>query len=117
MKIAVIGHLCLDVIHHPDGLQSEGYGGIFFSIAALANLLSPRDTITPVFGAGKGDYDRLIERLQRYPNVDTTGIYRFGGPTNEVHLYYRDGKERTECSKHISDPIPFKRIREHLATD
>ena len=114
MKITVIGHLCLDVILHPDGTETQSYGGIFFSVAALANLLGSKDTVAPVFGVGKGDYDALIERLTAYPNVDRSGIYSFNGPTNRVRLIYSNTSERTECSKRISEPIPLKKIRPHL---
>jgi sugar/nucleoside kinase (ribokinase family) len=117
MNVTVIGHLCLDVIHQIDGSETHGYGGIYFSVAALANLLPSGDTVTPVFGVGKEDYDGLIRQLQRYPNINTDGIYRFPGPTNEVHLWYQDAAERIECSKHISEPIPLKKIRPHCDTD
>lgn len=117
MTITVIGHLCLDVINHIDRSTSKGYGGIFFTVAALANLLQKNDTVIPVFGVGKDDYDDVISTLEKYPNVDTSGIYKFPGPTNQVSLYYRDGKDRLECSKFISEPIPIKKIRSKLAVD
>ncbi len=117
MTITVIGHLCLDVIHHPDGTETRSYGGIFFSLATLANLLGPKDTIFPVFGVGKDDHAALIERLAAYPNVDPSGIYKFAGPTNQVSLHYKNEQERTECSHHISEPIPLKKIRPYLESD
>ena len=117
MTITVIGHLCLDVIHHPDGTETRSYGGIFFSLATLANLLGPKDTIFPVFGVGKDDHAALLERLAAYPNVDPSGIYKFAGPTNQVSLHYKNEQERTECSRHISEPIPLKKIRPYLESD
>src|SRR5262245_42942661 len=117
MKIAVLGHLCLDVIHHPDSTLTEGYGGIFFSVAALANLLGPDDVVVPVLGIGKTDFDPFVERLRRYPNISTDGLYRFNGPTNQVHLYYSGPAERMEKSEYISEPIPLKKIAPHLDAD
>ncbi|MBI3193855.1 MAG: carbohydrate kinase family protein [Ignavibacteriae bacterium] len=117
MKITVIGHLCLDVIHHADGTETQSYGGIFFSVATLANVLSESDVVFPVFGVGDKEYEEFVERLKQYPNVDTSGVYKFSGPTNQVHLYYKDGGERVECSKHISEPIPWKKIKSKLAVD
>lgn len=116
-SVTVIGHLCLDVIHHADGKETQGYGGIFFSLATLANLLPSNDSIFPVFGVGKEEYDQLIERLAAYPNIDSSGIYKMNGPTNQVHLHYKDKEERIECSKFISEPIPIKKIRSKLAAD
>ena len=117
MNITVIGHLCLDVIQHPNGNETQSYGGIFFSVAALANLLGTNDTINPVFGVGKEEYDALIERVKAYPNIDTSGIYKFNAPTNQVHLLYKNSTDRVECSRHIAEPIPSKKIRPYLKTD
>lgn len=117
MTITLIGHLCLDVIHHPDGKETHSYGGVYFSLAALANLLPSHDTIFPVFGLGKEEYEPFLEHIKLYPNVDISGIYKFGGPTNQVHLLYDDAAERVECSRYIADPIAIKRIRPYLKTD
>ncbi len=117
MKILVIGHLCLDVIHHADGTETQSPGGIFFSVATLANILPKSDAILPVFGIGKNDYDSIIKLLERYPNIDTSGLFKINGPTNQVLLQYQDVSERIECSKHISEPVPFKKIKPHLDAD
>src|SRR5437773_578111 len=111
MILTVIGHLCLDEIRHAERDETESYGGIFFSLATLANLLSEEDTICPVFGVGKSDYDSFIDRLSRYRNVDCSGIFRLAGPTNRVCLTYSTNGQRIERSEFIADPIPWKRIR------
>lgn len=117
MKITIIGHLCLDVIHHPDETETQSYGGIFFSVATLANLLGNQDTVLPVFGVGEKEYEAFLERIKVYPNVDTSGIFKFNGQTNQVRLFYKEGVERVECSKHISEPIPWKKIKSKLDSD
>jgi sugar/nucleoside kinase (ribokinase family) len=117
MTITVIGHICLDCFDQPDGSVKQNYGGIFFTLAALANLLGEDDTIYPVFGIGKNDYDALIERLKQYPNVDTSGIFKFSGPTNQVRLVYSTPEQRVERSEFISEPIPWKKIKPYLETE
>jgi len=111
MKYGIVGHLCLDVIHLPDGSEVQSYGGIFFSLASLANIVDDDDLIYPVFGVGEVDYDKFIERISIYKNVITDGIFKFPGFTNRVHLFYQDRQERTECSVHIARPIEFERIK------
>ncbi len=115
MKIVVIGHLCLDVIHLADGRETRSYGGIFFSVATLANLLGPSDTVQPVFGVGRTDYPALIDRLSRYENLDHSGIFKIDGPSNHVELVYSSQTERTERSTNIAEPIPWKRIKPFVA--
>lgn len=111
MTITVVGHLCFDVIHHADGSETQSYGGIYFSLLTLARLLGNRDVIHPVFGVGRADYDELIEHLSAYPNIDSSGIFKFPGPTNKVSLRYETNETRIENSRSISEPIPWKRIK------
>jgi len=115
VKLTVIGHLCLDVIHRPDGTEKQGYGGIYFAVMALANIASDADTIFPVFGVGEKEFEAVKQALMKYPNVNTDGIFSFQGETNQVHLYYSNQETRTECSKHISSPIPYSRIEPFLS--
>jgi len=122
MKITVLGHLCRDVVHIPDDAGSEklteSHGGIFWALSTLATVLSPKDVIYPVFGVGEEDFTAVLNKVKKYENVNTGGIFKFNGPTNQVHLFYdKEGKHRTECSRHISDPIPFSRIKPFLDVD
>ncbi|MEK7670867.1 MAG: hypothetical protein AAB344_01435 [Bacteroidota bacterium] len=89
MKFLVIGHLCLDVIHSIDGPEVQRYGGIYYSVATFASLLENGDRVIPVFGVNKNDYEPLIQHLKKFPRVDTSGIFQFVEPTNNVHLFYK----------------------------
>jgi sugar/nucleoside kinase (ribokinase family) len=118
MKFLVIGHLCFDVIHPVDGPEKQSYGGIYYAVATLATLTSGNDTVIPVFGVNRNDYAPLIAHLKnKFPNVETAGIYHFDEPTNSVHLFYKNTETRIECSKDISQPIPFGRIKDVLNVD
>jgi sugar/nucleoside kinase (ribokinase family) len=118
MKFLVIGHLCLDVIHPVDGPEVQSYGGIYYSVATLATLLDNGDRVIPVFGVNKNDYEPFVKHLkEKFPNVETSGIYQFDEPTNNVHLFYKVKETRIECSKDISKPIPFERVKEFLKVD
>jgi sugar/nucleoside kinase (ribokinase family) len=123
MRIAVIGHICRDIIHPPEGSSStksnsQQWGGIYYTLLTLSTLLKESDTIIPVFGVGKADYADLLERLSPYKNISTKGIYALPGPTNAVHLFYEQSSDsRIECSAHISPPIPFGLIKPPLDAD
>jgi sugar/nucleoside kinase (ribokinase family) len=114
MKFLVLGHLCLDVIHPVDAPEVSSYGGIYYTVATLASLAGDGDRVIPVFGVNKNDRESLLQRLSEFPNVETSGIFPFDEPTNTVHLFYQNRQTRIECSKDISRPIPFERIKEFL---
>ncbi len=121
-KILVMGHLCIDVFGEkvsPATGKTDGgirWGGIFFSLATLANLAEDA-IIVPVFGVGTKEYEPLLERIRRYSNVDPSGIFRLPGPTNTVHLIYQNDEQRVECSESIAPPITLQRIDPHLPAD
>jgi sugar/nucleoside kinase (ribokinase family) len=120
MTITVVGHLCIDEVHLPQdsGVTEQSFGGIFFSLVTLSALMAPTDTVHPVFGIGEAEHDDFLKMLEKYPNIDTSGIFKLKGNTNHVHLFYdNERNSRIECSKHISDPIPFNKIRPYLDTD
>ena len=118
LKITVIGHLARDYFHLKDssGIEqvSEAWGGIYYSISTLSALFSADDRVIPVFGIHEDEYDAMLERLQRFGNVDTRGVFKTKEPVNEVHFFGDHSSERVECSKHIASPIPFQRIKPFL---
>ena len=119
-KVTVIGHLARDVYHLMNGGQEEvveTLGGIFYSVAALSCSLAPEDKIIPVFGIHEEEYDKIVDRLQRFGNVDPKGIYKTKERTNEVHFFTHPSGGRTECSKHIASPIPYLKIKPFLDVD
>ncbi len=118
LQITVIGHLARDVFHvvDPSGNEQviEALGGVFYSVATLSVLLSADDSVIPVFGVREDEYEMIVQRMQRFGNVDTRGIFKTTELMNEVHFFSSPSGERTECSKHIASPIPFQRIKPYL---
>ena len=117
MKLLVVGHFCFDVFHLADGAEEEHHAGIFTAVAALAELLGESDVVTPVFGVNRVDYQGILDRLQQFPNVDSSGIFKLDEPTNRVHIYANNEQDRIVCSKDIARPIPYEKIRRHLSVD
>ncbi len=114
MKITVIGHFCLDIFHRVDGTEEKKLGGIFHSLSAMANLVSERDTIFPVFGVGETEVEEMKSVLSQYKNIDSSGIFQFPGESNYIHYYDDNPNER---SLNISKPIPFSHIKKFLDVD
>lgn len=123
MTITVLGHLSVDEVHFPqkaENVRPPGvdFGGIYFSLIALASLVGPTDVVHPVFGVGEKEFDDFKKRLEDFPTIDTSGIFKFKGNTNRVLQFIgKEGENRIECSKNISDPIPFNKIKPYLDAD
>jgi sugar/nucleoside kinase (ribokinase family) len=122
MKILLLGHLCIDTFANRDQARavkpdnSIRWGGIFFSLAAMANVADDAE-IFPVFGIGTKEYEPFLRRIERYQNVNASGLYRLPGPTNHVYLEYTDAEKRIECSQSIAPPIPIQRIEPYLPAE
>jgi len=119
-KVTVIGHLARDVYHLMNRGNEEvveTLGGIFYSVAALSVFLAPEDKILPVVGVHEDEFDKILEQLQQFANVDPKGIYKTKERMNEVHFFSNPSGGRTECSKHIASPIPFPKIKPFLDVD
>ena len=114
MKITVIGHFCLDIFHRLDGTEERKLGGIFHSVAALANIAADRDTIFPVFGVGETEFTEVKNEFAQYKNIDISGMFEFPGESNRIH-YFDDNPN--ECSQNIAKPIPFPHIKKFLNVD
>ncbi|UCE08312.1 MAG: hypothetical protein JSW07_09940, partial [bacterium] len=74
MKIGVVGTIIKDRIYPSKGNEIRSFGGIFYTLSILGNLLSKEDEIYPVCYLGFDIYDEIIKRLSQYKNIRTSGI-------------------------------------------
>lgn len=114
MKLLVLGHLSLDILHTPDGNEREEGGGLFRVLSTLSAEGGKSDRFTPVAGAGRKELPSLRERLGAIPGVETDGLFSTEVPMHRVHYYVRNTEDVVECAKELAPPIPFSRIRPHL---
>jgi hypothetical protein len=132
MKLLAIGHLCIDVAHPRSGVHEsqvepppgdgalpvgECWGGIANAIATLGSLAAKGDVVIPVCGAGRDDLEAFRSWLAQFPAVDPGAVFSLDLPTNRMHVYEQDGGTRVACTRDISPPIPYERIRKVLAVD
>jgi len=117
MRLLVLGHLSIDVLHSAEGGEVEQPGGIFRSVAALSSLCGRNDRIIPVAAVGTKEYTQVLSRFEALPAVETNGLFRQSIPMHRVHYYFRAEEDFVECAKELAPPIPFQRIRPHLDSD
>ncbi|HTO95203.1 MAG TPA: carbohydrate kinase family protein [Bacteroidota bacterium] len=117
MKLLVLGHLCIDCSHPAGEPPRERWGGIANAIAAIGALAGGGDSVLPVCGVGKGDEQRFLSWLKRFPAVDPSGVFALDGPTNRIEIYEKGKGLSVACTKDVAPPVPFEKIRRFLSAD
>ncbi len=117
MKFVLVGHFCFDVFHSGDGAEEVHPGGIYTAAAMLSSIAGKNDTIVPVCGVAREDLSGVIETFEKLPGVSTDGFYKIDALTNRVHIFSGTNGGSITCSKDIAPPIPFERLRRHVASD
>ncbi len=114
-RIAVVGSINRDTICTPDGIRTESYGGILYSIAALAAVGSA--TIFPVCNVGKDVEDDVRNLLGSWPSVRLDGV-RFVSERNpHCFLTYNSRGRKYETLLGDVAPLAAGRLLPFLDCD
>lgn len=116
-RIALLGTINRDTIHTPDGVTTESYGGLLYSVLAMAEIASPEAEIYPICNVGY-DMELVVrEKLAPYPHVKLDGI-RFVATKNPHCLLEYDKKgNKQETLNNDVPPISFEQISPFLSCD
>ncbi|MFT4088660.1 MAG: carbohydrate kinase family protein, partial [Gordonia sp. (in: high G+C Gram-positive bacteria)] len=104
-KIAVLGPIPKDHIVTHRGDVLDKYGCALYTTAALASLLGPDDVVRPIVHVRKADKPAILEVLDRFDNVDVTGIMDHTDRGDVVELTFRDQNYRDEKQVGFMHPI------------
>jgi sugar/nucleoside kinase (ribokinase family) len=115
VKFVLIGHYCADVFRAGGANAVSRPGGIVTPARVLAALAAPGDLVVPVCGVGAADHAALLEDLAAHPSLSTAGIFTLDGATPTVYHTAEGGAPGVTCARDIAPPIPFAKIRKHLA--
>ncbi len=103
MKIGVIGTFIKDHIFLTNGAEVNSFGGIFYTVSILGNLVSEKDEVYPVCYMGEDIYNDIIKRLSEYQSVKTIGIKKVAQYNTAVKLVYKGPEKRDE---YLSNRLP-----------
>lgn len=111
MKIGVIGTFIKDHIFLTNGTEVNSFGGIFYTVSILGNLVSAHDEVYPVCYLGEDIYDDIINRLSQYQSVKTSGIRKIAQQNTAVKLVYKGTEKRDEYLSHRMPPLNLDHIQ------
>ena len=109
-KIGLIGSFVLDRIEPFNGDKIEGFGGLYYSLIVESFLLNNTTEIYPFSKVGEDFFQRLINILSKYKNINKSGIIKTAQPNNRVYLKYYSENERNEYSINVLPSLRFDEI-------
>ena len=114
-RIAVVGSINRDTICTPDGTRTESYGGILYSIAALAQIGSA--TIFPVCNVGKDVEDTVRRLLGSWGCVQLDGVRFVPDRNPHCFLTYDSRNRKQETLLGGVPPLAIERLGPFLDCD
>ena len=112
-----MGTINRDTILTPDGVKTESYGGLLYSILALAEIASPDASIYPICNVGHDMEAVVRERLASYPHVKFDGIQFVSQKNPHCFLEYDDEGNKRETLRNDVPPLSFEQIAPFLDCD
>ena len=110
MKIGVIGTFIKDHIFLSNGTEINSFGGIFYTVSILGNLVSENDEVYPVCYLGEDIYDDITTRLSEYKSVKIPGIKKIAQKNAAVKLVYKGNEKRDEYLSNRLPPLNLDHI-------
>lgn len=94
-RVALIGSPVLDTLRLADGTEFQSFGGILYSLAAMARHAGDRLALYPVFYIGEAERPALEALLREWPGVHPDHIKTAEATHRNLLVYHPDGS-RTE---------------------
>lgn len=116
-RIALLGTINRDTIHTADGVTTKSYGGLLYSILALAEIASDRATIYPICNVGRDMEDVVREKLAPYPQVKLDGIRFVPGKNPHCFLDYDAQGRKRETLRYDVPQLSLLQLEPFLDCD
>lgn len=117
MKITVVGTINKDLILPFHGAPIESFGGIFYTISILSQLLEEDDEIIPVSFVGEDVHTPLMAVLKKMPNVSTEGLIPIEQKSHKVILEYVAPDKRQEKALFNFPHLTWKHVKPFVDSD
>ncbi len=117
MKITIIGTVNKDLILPFRNTPIESFGGIFYDITVLSQLLSENDVIAPVSYLGEDVAGTIRAVLQKLSNVSLEGLIEAPQKNHKVILEYTSPNRRREKSLFPFPPLEWDQVKSFLDAD
>ena len=116
-RIAAIGTINRDTIHTPDGVVTESYGGLLYTVLALASLAEPGTIIYPICNVGEDIWTVAMDLLGRSEQIHVEGVRKVPTKNNHVTISYDERGNKAEILSGGVPPLQLEDIAPFLDSD
>ncbi len=116
MRIAVIGHPCIDLIHRNEEI-TQSYGGIIYSLIGLLIIANKQDEIHPIFQINEEHFRKYFEILKSYPQIKLDLVENSNSPMNIIHLFFEGENLNLECYQSTAQKINVAHLVNKIPAD
>ncbi|MCX8056985.1 MAG: PfkB family carbohydrate kinase [Ignavibacteria bacterium] len=108
MKIIVIGHPCIDIIHQ-NNYEFKSYGGVIYSLIGFLIVAKSDDELIPIFKLDEIHFERYFEIIKKYPQIKKELIEKNQSSLNVVHLFFEGEHLNFECYQSTAPKIEVEK--------
>lgn len=109
MRIAVVGHPCIDLIHHKEQVM-QSYGGIIYSLIGLLIVANQNDEIYPIFQIPEEKLEDYFKLVDSHSQLKLNLIEVSNSPMNIVHLFFEGEQLNFECYQSTAAKISVQNL-------
>ena len=116
-RIAAIGTVNRDTIYTPDGMVTESFGGLLYTVLGLAALANSETVIVPVCYVGADVWEEVMGFLEGWAGIVLDGVRRVPERNNHVTIRYDARGEKEEVLSGGVPPLDFECLEPVLDAD
>ncbi len=116
-RIALLGTINRDTIRTPDGVETESYGGILYSLLPLSAIVKDTARILPVVNVGEDMREIVIDYLGPCANIDFEGVAFVPDKNTHCFMVYDKDYNKQETLLGGVPKLTFNRIEPFLSCD
>ncbi|RKY67181.1 MAG: hypothetical protein DRQ08_00775 [Candidatus Latescibacterota bacterium] len=116
LKVVALGTINRDTIRTPDGEVTESYGGLLYTLLALASLW-PEASVHPVCNVGEDVWEAVASLLFSLPSVGREGVRKVPCKNNHVSITYDEEGGKEEVLEGGVPPLGWEQLEPFLDAD
>lgn len=116
-KIALLGTINRDTIRTSDGVETESYGGILYSLLPLSAIVRDTASIYPIVNVGEDMREIVMRYLEPCRNIHFDGVSFVPEKNTHCYIVYDEAGNKQETLLGGVPKLTFDQLAPFLSSD